>query len=200
MKLVFATNNNHKLKEVRQLMPASVEILSLRDIGCDDDLPETGRTLNDNAFQKAQYVYEKYGWNCFADDTGLEVQALGGRPGVISARYAGPACRASDNINKLLAELKNESNRTARFRTVIACFIENEVLYFEGQIDGNITENLKGDSGFGYDPVFRPNGSELTFAEMTAEQKNLNSHRSESIKKFIAWLELQENSPESLKR
>jgi len=190
MKLVFATNNNNKLKEVRQLMPANIEILSLKDIGCDEELPETGRTLNDNSFQKAQYVFEKYGWNCFADDTGLEVQALGGRPGVISARYAGPACRASDNILKLLTELKNEENRAARFRTVIACFLEKEVLYFEGQVNGTITTDERGDGGFGYDSVFLPQGSDLTFAEMSPEEKNRISHRSESIKKFVSWLEL----------
>ncbi|HNS11836.1 MAG TPA: non-canonical purine NTP diphosphatase [Bacteroidia bacterium] len=195
MKLVFATNNNNKLKEVRQLMPDNIEILSLKDIGCEDELPETGRTLNDNAFQKAQYVFEKYGWNCFADDTGLEVQALGGRPGVLSARYAGPACRASDNIEKLLTELKNEENRAARFRTVIACFLDKEVLYFEGQINGTITTNERGEGGFGYDPVFLPEGSDLTFAEMTAEEKNKRSHRSESIRKFVHWLELNSKDP-----
>ena len=190
MKLVFATNNNHKLKEVRSLMPPEIEILSLKDIGCEDELPETGRTLNENAFQKAQYVYEKYGWNCFADDTGLEVEALGGRPGVRSARYAGPACRSSDNIEKLFTELKNENNRKARFRTVIASFIDSETNYFEGQIDGSITVEEKGEGGFGYDPVFLPDSSDLTFAEMSSEQKNQRSHRSESIKKFVQWLEL----------
>jgi len=188
MKLVFATNNNNKLKEVRSLMPPGIEILSLKDIGCEDELPETGRTLNENAFQKAQYVYEKYGWNCFADDTGLEVEALDGRPGVRSARYAGPACRAADNIQKLFAELKNENNRKARFRTVIASFIDSETNYFEGQIDGSITVDEKGDGGFGYDPVFQPAASNLTFAEMSPEQKNERSHRSESIKKFVDWL------------
>ncbi len=169
-------------------MPPGIEILSLKDIGCEDELPETGRTLNENAFQKAQYVYEKYGWNCFADDTGLEVEALDGRPGVRSARYAGPACRAADNIQKLFAELKNENNRKARFRTVIASFIDSETNYFEGQIDGSITVDEKGDGGFGYDPVFQPAASNLTFAEMSPEQKNERSHRSESIKKFVDWL------------
>ncbi|MBP6335452.1 MAG: RdgB/HAM1 family non-canonical purine NTP pyrophosphatase [Bacteroidia bacterium] len=197
MKLVFATNNNNKLKEVRQLMPAEIEILSLKDIGCDDELPETGRTLNENAFQKAQYVHEKYGWNCFSDDTGLEVQALGGRPGVISARYAGPACRASDNIQKLLTELKNEENRNARFRTVIACLIDSEVHYFEGQVDGLITETESGDKGFGYDPVFKPSSSEITFAEMTPEEKNQRSHRAESIRKFVDWLKLRKDLTET---
>lgn len=197
MKLVFATNNNHKLKEVRNLMPAGIEILSLKDIGCNEELRETGRSLNENAFQKAQYVYEKYGWNCFADDTGLEVDALGGRPGVYSARYAGPACRTSDNIAKLLIELKNEQNRKARFRTVIASYIDSEITYFEGEIDGTITETERGDSGFGYDPVFLPKTSFQTFAEMSAEEKNKSSHRAESIKKFVQWLELKVDSPMS---
>lgn len=178
-------------------MPENIEILSLKDIGCEDELPETGRTLNDNSFQKAQYVFEKYGWNCFADDTGLEVQALGGRPGVISARYAGPACRTSDNIEKLLTELKNEENRAARFRTVIACFLDKEVLYFEGQVNGTITTVERGEGGFGYDPVFLPEGSEQTFAEMSAEAKNRMSHRSEGIKKFVRWLELNARDPVS---
>ncbi len=188
MKLVFATNNTHKLKEVRQLLPPGIEILSLKDIGCTDELPETGSTLDANAYQKARYVYEKYGWNCFADDTGLEVKALGGRPGVLSARYAGPACRASDNINKLLSELKNESDRSARFRTVIASIIDSEVNYFEGQVQGRITESGRGDGGFGYDPVFVPLDSEKSFAEMSSEEKNQMSHRARSVDRFIAWL------------
>lgn len=188
MKLVFATNNNHKLKEVRQLLPPGIEILSLKDIGCSDELPETGNTLDANAYQKARYIAEKYGWNCFADDTGLEVKALGGRPGVLSARYAGPACRASDNINKLLSELKNESDRSARFRTVIASVIDSEVNYFEGQVHGCITESCRGEAGFGYDPVFMPLDSEKTFAEMSPEEKNRLSHRARSMDSFITWL------------
>jgi XTP/dITP diphosphohydrolase len=188
MKLVFATNNNHKLKEVRQLLPPGIEILSLKDIGCSDELPETGNTLDANAYQKARYISEKYGWNCFADDTGLEVKALDGRPGVLSARYAGPACRADDNINKLLSELKNESDRSARFRTVIASVIDSEVNYFEGQVHGRITESCRGKAGFGYDPVFMPLDSEKTFAEMSPEEKNRMSHRARSVDGFITWL------------
>ncbi len=191
MKLVFATNNNNKLKEVRQLMPPNVEILSLKDIGCEEELPENGRNLNENSLQKAQYIYEKYGWNCFADDTGLEVNALSGRPGVQSARYAGPACRSEDNIQKLLTELKNEENRAARFRTVIACILDSQVHYFEGLVEGYITENERGDGGFGYDPVFRPASSDLTFAEMDPEEKNRISHRGKSMNKFVSWLEVE---------
>lgn len=171
MKLVFATNNNHKLKEVKQLLPDSIEILSLKDIDCEDEIAETGSTIPDNAFIKARYIYEKFGMNCFADDTGLEVDALDGRPGVYSARFAGPACRAADNIKKLLTELKGIENRKANFRTSICLMIDGVSTNFEGRVDGVITMAEEGENGFGYDPVFLPNGYTKTFAQMSDEEK-----------------------------
>ncbi|REJ82536.1 MAG: non-canonical purine NTP diphosphatase [Bacteroidetes bacterium] len=191
-KIVFATNNQHKLKEIRKLMGDSIEILSLKDIGCVEELPETGRTLEENALQKAQYVYEKYGWNCFSDDSGLEVDALGGRPGVRSARFAGPHARSKDNIVKLLTELREVENRNAKFRTVIALIRNTNVYYFEGEIQGMIIKEEKGDGGFGYDSVFQPAGFEFTFAEMSDLEKNEISHRGIAVKALVKWL--QENS------
>lgn len=188
MKLVFATNNNHKLKEVRQLLPDSIEILSLKDIDCDDEIAETGGTIRDNAFIKARYIYEKFGMNCFADDTGLEVDSLGGRPGVYSARFAGPACRSEENIKKLLIELKGIENRKANFRTSIALMIDGTENTFEGIVDGVITNEESGENGFGYDPVFLPNGHNKTFAQMSDAEKNAISHRGIAVKKLVEYL------------
>ncbi len=188
MKLVFATNNNHKLKEVKQLLPDSIEILSLKDIDCEDDIAETGSTISDNSFIKARYIYEKFGMNCFADDTGLEVDALGGRPGVYSARFAGPACRSEDNIKKLLTELKGIENRKANFRTAICLMIDGVATIFEGRVDGIITLDESGDKGFGYDPIFLPNGYDKTFAQMSDAEKNAISHRGVAVRKLVDYL------------
>lgn len=176
--LVFATNNAHKLEELRRIAGDSIEILSLADIGCTDDIAETADTLRGNAEIKARYVSERYGLDCFADDTGLMVDALGGEPGVRSARYAGPDHDSEANVALLLERLGNAADRRAHFSTVIALAEGNEeVRFFEGRVDGAITHHRHGMSGFGYDPVFRPEGSVLTFAEMDADAKNAISHR-----------------------
>ncbi len=188
MRLVFATNNNHKLKEVKQLLPDTIEILSLKDIDSEDEIAETGSTITDNAFIKARYIYEKFGMNCFADDTGLEVDALGGRPGVYSARFAGPACRSEDNIKKLLTELKGIENRKANFRTAICLMIDGVATVFEGRVDGVITLDESGDKGFGYDPIFLPNGYDKTFAQMSDAEKNAISHRGVAVRKLVDYL------------
>ena len=189
MKIVFATNNPNKLAEIRQLMPEGIEILSLKDINCLQELPETSETLEDNAAQKAYYVYDNYGHNCFSDDTGLEIEVLDGRPGVYSARYAGPECRAEDNIQKILAEMKGEENRDASFRTIISLVIDGREFQFEGQIEGQIIPEKWGDQGFGYDPIFLPDGYEESFAQMTLEEKNIISHRGLAVKKLIQFLQ-----------
>ena len=189
MKIVFATNNPNKLAEIRQLMPEGIEILSLKDINCLEELPETSDTLEDNAAQKAYYVYDNYGHNCFSDDTGLEIEVLDGRPGVYSARYAGPECRADDNIQKILAEMKGEENRDASFRTIISLVIDGREFQFEGQIEGQIIPEKWGDQGFGYDPIFLPDGYEESFAQMTVEEKNIISHRGLAVKKLIQFLQ-----------
>lgn len=177
MKLVFATNNRHKLNEVRAIVGDKVEVLSLNDIGCHDDIPETADTLQGNALIKARYIYEKFGVDCFADDTGLEVEALDGAPGVFSARYAGEECDSEANMQKLLQNLTGKSNRNAQFRTVIALIIKGEEKLFNGIVKGTITEEKKGDSGFGYDPVFIPEGFSKSFAQMSGDMKNSISHR-----------------------
>ena len=177
MKLVFATNNKHKLQEVRDIVGDRVEVLSLADIGCFDDIPETADTLQGNALIKARHIYEKYGLDCFADDTGLEVEALGGAPGVYSARYAGEECNSEANMRKLLENLTGISNRDAQFRTVIALIIKGEEMLFNGIVKGTIATEKKGDSGFGYDPVFIPEGHTDSFAQMSREMKNSMSHR-----------------------
>ena len=191
MKIVFATNNQHKLSEVRQILGDSIEVLSLNDIGCHEDIPETGTTLEANALQKAQYVYDHYHIDCFADDTGLEVDALGGAPGVYSARYAGEHCSFDDNINKLLAALEGRTDRRADFRTVI-CLIEGgEPKYFEGRVDGQIlTERHSNGEGFGYDPVFMPDRFALSFAEMPLGVKNRISHRGLAVQKLAEYLKV----------
>ena len=188
LKLVFATHNKNKLEEVRRLMPASVELLSLDDIGCHEDIDETAETIEGNALLKAQYVLENYNTPCFADDSGLEVTALGGAPGVYSARYAGPQRDANDNNRKLLNELEGKQDRSARFKTVIALVSQNKELLFEGICNGEIIEDPRGDKGFGYDPIFLPDGFDHTFAEMSMEQKGVISHRGLAISKLVEFL------------
>jgi XTP/dITP diphosphohydrolase len=193
MKIVFATNNKHKLEEVSKILPPAFEILSLKDIGCYDELPETGNTLEANATQKARYVFDKYGYDCFADDTGLEIEALDGRPGVYSARFAGPDCNFQDNIRKVLTEMKGEENRKAKFRTVICLLRKNNSetispVLFQGEVRGEILKEEKGTHGFGYDPLFIPEGFSKTFAEMDAVEKNAISHRADAVKKLAEFL------------
>lgn len=188
-KLVFATNNAHKLEEVRAILGENIEVLSLDDIGCHADIPETAETLEGNAALKAEYIYEHYGLDCFADDTGLEVEALDGAPGVYSARYAGGEGHDSEaNMKKLLKELEGKDNRKAQFRTAI-CLIESGKEYlFEGIVKGGIIEEKRGASGFGYDPVFVPEGYGETFAEMGGEEKNKISHRARAVQQLCAYL------------
>ena len=187
MKIVFATNNANKLKEVQQLVP-SIEIVSLQEIGCFDDIPETANTLEGNAILKANYVTKNYGFDCFADDTGLEVEALNGAPGVYSARYAREDADSENNMQKLLSELKNKANRNAQFRTVIALNIEGEQHLFEGICKGEILTKKQGEKGFGYDPIFKPSGFTTSFAQMSMKEKGSISHRGKAIKKLIEYL------------
>lgn len=206
MKIVFATNNQHKLSEIRSILGDSIEVLSLKDIGCDVDIPETGTTLEDNALQKAQYVYDHYHIDCFADDTGLEVDALDGAPGVYSARYASMAADSGQishdseaNMARLLKELGNNNNRKARFRTVIAliqkkdicpcgCSSIKEIHKFEGIVEGEIIRERRGGEGFGYDPIFQPAGYDKTFAELGMDIKNRISHRARATQKLCEFL------------
>ena len=188
MKIVFATNNQHKLSEIRQILGGRVEVLSLNDIGCNVDIPETGSTLEENALQKAQYVYDHYHIDCFADDTGLEVDALNGAPGVYSARYAGDGHDSEANMTKLLNELGENNNRSARFRTVIALIQQGEVYEFEGIVNGEIIRERRGGEGFGYDPIFQPDGYDQTFAELGLDIKNQISHRARATRKFAEYL------------
>lgn len=185
--LVFATNNPHKLEEVRAIAGPGLKIHSLAEIGCHDDIPETGSTLEENAFQKARWVKERYGYDCFADDTGLMVEALGGAPGVMTARYAGPHCSPADNIEKMLRELEGVADRRARFATVIA-LVADEEKTFEGCVDGTIATSRHGEGGFGYDPIFVPSESGIAFAEMTPEAKNAISHRGRAVRAFLDYL------------
>ena len=187
-KFVFATNNAHKLKEVAAIVGHQIELLSLKDIGCHDDIPETSDTLEGNALQKAKYVYERYHIDCFADDTGLEVEALDGAPGVYSARYAGEGHNSEENIRKLLHELEGKDNRKARFRTVFALIINGKEHLFEGIVKGEIIATKRGTSGFGYDPVFVPEAFTQTFAEMSDAQKNKISHRAIGVNKLCKFL------------
>lgn len=187
-KIVFATNNKHKLDEIRKIAAGKLEILSLNDINCHADIPETGTTLEENALIKARFVKDNFGYDCFADDTGLEVKALGGAPGVYSARYAGEACRAEDNIRKLLSNLAGIDDRSAAFRTVIALLMGEEQYFFEGAVHGKIIDQKRGESGFGYDPIFVPDGYEQTFAELGEETKNTISHRAIATNKLIRFL------------
>ena len=187
MKLVFASNNAHKIKEIQSMLPHSIEILSLADIGCTEDIPETADTIEGNAILKANYVTQKYGFDCFADDTGLEVTALNGEPGVYSAIYSGARCNA-DNITKLLDKLQKKTDRSAQFKTVIALNIDGKQQLFTGLAKGEITLEPKGDKGFGYDPVFRPVGFDLTFAEISPQEKNRISHRGKATRQLIDFL------------
>ncbi len=188
MELVFATNNLNKLKEVQALISSDIKLLSLSDIGCTEDIPETSDTIEGNAKQKAEYIKNKYGYDCFADDTGLEVEALDGAPGVYSARYAGASKDAEANMSKLLKELSGAENRTARFKTVIALELHNQLYTFTGICSGKITSKKKGDQGFGYDPIFKPNGYQETFAELSMAEKNKISHRGKATKQLIDFL------------
>ena len=188
MKLVFATNNKHKLQEVRDIVGNRVEVLSLNDINCHDDIPETADTLQGNALIKARHIYDKYGLNCFADDTGLEVEALDGAPGVYSARYAGEECDSEANMLKLLKNLTGKNNRNAQFRTVIALVINGEEKLFNGIVKGTISDEKRGDSGFGYDPIFIPEGYTESFAQMSGEMKNSISHRFRATKQLSDYL------------
>lgn len=188
MQIVFATNNLNKLKEVRALIPDHIQLLSLADIDCLEDIPETQGTIEGNAIQKAEYIKEKYGYDCFADDTGLEVEALNGEPGVFSARYAGEQRSSLDNMNKLLIELSNAKNRNAQFKTVIALQFNNNQSTFTGICKGKITHTKHGEKGFGYDPVFKPDGFEKTFAEMDLNLKNTISHRGIAISQLVNFL------------
>ena len=188
MKLVFATNNLHKLKEVQEILYNSIEVLSLKDIGCFEDIEETESTLEGNAKLKAEYITKKYGFDCFADDTGLEVEALDGDPGVYSARYAGEHGNSEKNMEKLLIELKNKSNRKAKFKTIIALNLTNKQYLFEGICEGEILNEKTGVKGFGYDPIFKPSSASCSFAEMNSEEKNIISHRGIAIQKLVKFL------------
>ena len=188
MQLVFASNNKNKIKEIQLLLPQSIQILSLEDIGCFEEIPETAKTIEGNAILKANYVTEKYGYNCFADDTGLEVEALNGEPGVYSARYAGEQKDANDNMDKLLLNLKEKSNRTAQFKTVIALNLNGKQTLFTGIIKGKIITKKIGTNGFGYDPIFVADGYDKTFAELTIEEKSVISHRGLAVKQLVEFL------------
>lgn len=189
MKLVFATHNKNKFEEVKKLVPDNIDLVSLIDIGCFDDIPETGKTLEENAIIKADYVTRNFKLACFADDTGLLVDTLNGEPGVYSARYAGPQRNADDNMNKLLSELKFKTDRTARFKTIIALNINKECYLFEGTVEGEITTEKHGTKGFGYDPIFRPKEYQKTFAELPLETKNKIGHRGKAIQKLLVYLQ-----------
>ena len=191
MELVFATHNEHKLREVRHILPDNYTLLSLSDIGCKEDIPETGKTLEENAKIKASYVHEKYGYSCFADDSGLLVDALDGDPGVYSARFAGNHRSDKDNMDKLLKLLSGTKNRKARFVTVIALLLKGECQLFHGEVQGSITYNKRGDQGFGYDPVFLPDGHFQTFGEMPLELKNSLSHRARALDLLMVSLSQQ---------
>jgi len=188
MKLVFASNNKNKILEIQNMLPADISLLSLEDIGCHEEIPETADTIEGNAILKANYVTEKYGYDCFADDTGLEVQALNGAPGVYSARYAGEQKNADDNMAKLLQELQNQSNRSARFKTVITLNLNGQQHLFTGIVTGEITKEKSGTAGFGYDPVFKADGFDRTFASISLEEKASVSHRAKAVEHLIAFL------------
>jgi len=188
MKLVFATNNQHKLQEIQHLLGDSIELLCLNDINCTDDIPENQETLEGNAAEKSFYIFDKYEVNCFADDTGLEIEALNGEPGVYSARYAGEERSAENNMNLVLTKLDKIKNRKARFRTVISLVIDGRETQFEGIVDGQILEEKRGTTGFGYDPIFQPEESNVSFAEMSMDEKNKISHRGRAVQKLVEYL------------
>jgi XTP/dITP diphosphohydrolase len=185
MQLVFASNNKNKILEIQSMLPESIKILSLSDIGCHEDIPETANTIEGNAILKANYVTQKYGYDCFADDTGLEVEVLNGQPGVFSARYAGEQRNDNDNMDKLLTELDNKTNRNAQFKTVICLNINNKQHLFTGIAKGNIVKNKIGNQGFGYDPIFQPEGYQYTFAQISLEEKANISHRGKATRALI---------------
>jgi XTP/dITP diphosphohydrolase len=188
MNLLFATSNAHKVKEIASVLPDGYTVQSLKDIGFTEELPETHETIEENSLEKAQYLSEKLGVTCFAEDTGLEIEALDGRPGVYSARYAGLDATFSDNVNKVLAEMLGETNRSARFKTVITYFSEGKFVQFTGLCEGNILTAARGTDGFGYDPIFVPDGCNLSFAEMRLEEKNQYSHRRKAVDQFLRYL------------
>ncbi len=188
MELIFATHNKNKLIEVQALMPKHIKLLSLDDIGCREEIPETAQTIEGNAALKAAYVKAHYGYDCFADDTGLQVEAIAGAPGVHSARYAGEPCNDEANIRKLLHHMEEKENRNARFITVIALNLEESENFFTGICKGSITKEKRGEKGFGYDPVFKPEGQNLTFAEMDLKQKSALSHRGQALRALISYL------------
>jgi len=188
MKLVFATNNQHKLQEIKQILGDSIELLSLNDINCDEEIPENQETIEGNAAEKSFYIFNKFGLNCFADDTGLEIEVLNGEPGVYSARYAGEEKSAEKNMDLVLQKLSEIKNRKARFKTVISLVIDGQEIQFEGIVNGHILEEKRGKTGFGYDPIFQPDESHLSFAEMTMEEKGKISHRGRAVQKLVEYL------------
>ena len=188
MKLVFATNNLNKLKEVQEMLPNSIQLLSLQDINCFDEIAETETTLEGNAKLKADYITNNFGLNCFADDTGLEVESLDGKPGVYSARFAGEPANSEKNIQKLLLDLENKTNRKAQFRTAVALNLSDRKFLFEGICKGEILHHKKGERGFGYDPIFKPEGYQYSFSEMSSTAKNKISHRGIAIQKLVTFL------------
>ncbi|MEE9407242.1 MAG: non-canonical purine NTP diphosphatase [Polaribacter sp.] len=188
MKLVFATNNLNKLKEVQEMLPSSIELLSLKDINSFDEIDETETTLEGNAKLKADYITNKFSYNCFADDTGLEVESLNGKPGVYSARFAGEPSNSENNMQKLLLDLENKENRKAQFRTAVSLNLDGKQFLFEGICKGDILTKKHGEKGFGYDPIFKPEGFKKSFAEMTSAEKNTVSHRGIAIKKLVTFL------------
>lgn len=187
MELVFASNNEHKVNEIQAMIGSTIRLRSLKDIGCTEEIPETGRTFEENAGQKSRFVYEKFGLNCFADDSGLEIDALGGEPGVDSAHYSGSR-NFEQNIQLVLDKLGDSEKRTSRFKTVISLIIDAEEFLFEGSVEGKITKSISGSGGFGYDPIFQPDGYNISFAEMSADEKNRISHRAKAIEKLISFL------------
>lgn len=188
MKIVFATNNKNKILEVQQLLPDSFKILSLEDIGCNEEIPETAQTIEENACMKANYITQKYGYACFADDTGLEIESLNGEPGVYSARYAGNQRNDTDNMNLVLQKMENKTNRSAQFKTVIALNLQGQQHLFTGIVKGEITSEKIGIDGFGYDPIFKPEGVDITFAQMPLKQKNEISHRGKATIMLLDYL------------
>jgi XTP/dITP diphosphohydrolase len=190
MTLCFATNNKGKILEIKTILQNKYEILSLQEIGCKEELPETRDTIEGNSLQKAEYVWQNYKVNCFSDDSGLEVAALKGEPGVYSAMYAGPSCNADDNIKLLLQKMEGKTDRSALFRTCITLIVNGEIHQFEGTVMGEILNSRRGEKGFGYDPVFQPEGYEISFAEMSLEEKNKISHRARAVRKLVEYLKM----------
>jgi len=190
MKLVFATNNRNKLKELQSILGNTIDLISLKDIGCNVDIPETGSTLEENASIKSSYIYKHYGLNCFADDTGIEIDSLNGEPGVYSARYAGKSNDSKENMKKVLQKLEGQKNRKSQFRTIISLWLDGKEKLFEGIVRGIVLTEKHGDSGFGYDPIFMPEGFECSFAEMSLREKNSISHRGIAVRKLAAFLKV----------